>query len=309
MKLKNIFILVILINIILDAQSIQVDEQIKLKIDKFDQAYYPQFSKDDSKIIFSSSTYRGLYTYDIWNESSSVITDELGAGYNPLVMDNATILYRSFKLSNGKKYHSLKSFDLNTGNSKIFKSDKRSLKLPKQTNNNEVVLIENSEVKREKIDQVILRKASLPSKAVYVEDNNLILVENNEQKIINPLGKGVYVWESFSNDGTKILFSFGNKGTFVSDLEGNIILNIEDARYPKFSPNDKFISYMNDKDNGYNYISSDIFIYAIETGQTIKVTDTADKIEMFAEWSNDGSKLVYNTTEGEIYITELKIEN
>jgi Tol biopolymer transport system component len=183
------------------------------------------------------------------------------------------------------------------------------LKLPRQLNNSELFYVENSIVKKENIEKQSFLKNSKSSKAIYVEDNNLILVNYNQSKVLNPLGEGLYVWESFSNDGKKILFSYGNQGTFVCDLEGNILLNIKDARYPKFSPDGKYISYMNDKDNGYTYISSDIFVYFIDLDQSFKVTDTNDKIEMFAEWSNDGSRLVYNTTEGEIYITKLQFEN
>lgn len=309
MRFTKIFIILIILANLLMAQNVEVVETFELPIDIVEQAYYPQFSKDDTKIIFSSSGYKGLYTYDLVNDESSIITDSYGAGYNPLILDSETMVYRTFELTSGKKYHSLNSYDFKTGIISTVQKDKRMLKLPKQINNNELYYVENSIVQKENIDKQSLLKNSESSKAIYVEENNLILVDDNQSKLLNPLGDGVYVWESFSNDGNKILFSFGNQGTYVCDLEGNIILNIKDARYPKFSPDGKYISYMNDKDNGYNYISSDIFVYSIDLNQSFKVTNTEDKIEMFAEWSNDGSRLVYNTNDGEIYITKLQFEN
>ena len=309
MRFSKIFILLIIIANLLLAQKVKVVETVKVPIDIVEQSYYPQFSYDDTKIIFSSAGYKGLYTYEIENDGSSIITEAYGAGYNPLILDSEIIAYRTFELTSGKKYHSLNMYNFNTGIINIIQKDKRMLKLPRQLNNSELFYVENSIVKEENIEKQSLLKNLQSSKAIYVEENNLILVNDYQSKVLNPLGEGVYVWESFSNDGKKILFSYRNQGTFVCDLKGNILLNIKDARYPKFSPDGKYISYMNDKDNGYNYILSDIFVYSIDLDQSFKVTDTDDKIEMFAEWSNDGSRLVYNTTEGEIYITKLQFEN
>lgn len=309
MRLIKALIIFIFIANLLTAQKVKVVETTKVPIDIVEQTFYPQFNKDDTKIIFSSAGYKGLFVYQLETKESSIITEANGAGYNPLILNSETILYRTFDLVEGKKYHSLRLYDLKTGIENTIQKDKRLLKLPKQNINNELLIVENSVVKKENISKQLLLKNSEPNRAIYVEDNNLILVYGNETKILNPLGEGVYVWESFSSDGKKILFSFGNQGTFVCDLEGNILLNIKDARYPKFSPNGKYISYMNDKDNGYNYISSDILVYSIDLNESFEVTNTEDKIEMFAEWSNDGNRLVYNTTEGEIFITKLQFEN
>lgn len=309
MRLIKALIIFIFIANLLTAQKVKVVETTKVPIDIVEQTFYPQFNKDDTKIIFSSAGYKGLFVYQLETKESSIITEANGAGYNPLILNSETILYRTFDLVEGKKYHSLRLYDLKTGIENTIQKDKRLLKLPKQNINNELLIVENSVVKKENISEQLLLKNSEPNRAIYVEDNNLILVYGNETKILNPLGEGVYVWESFSSDGKKILFSFGNQGTFVCDLEGNILLNIKDARYPKFSPNGKYISYMNDKDNGYNYISSDILVYSIDLNESFEVTNTEDKIEMFAEWSNDGNRLVYNTTEGEIFITKLQFEN
>ena len=308
MRFTKIFILLIIIANLLLAQKVKVVETVKVPIDIVEQSYFPQFSYDDTKIIFSSAGYKGLYTYELENDGSSIITETYGAGYNPLILDSKTIAYRTFELTSGKKSHSLNMYDLKTGIINIIQKDKRMLKLPRQLSNSELFYVENSIMKKENLEKQSLLKNSQSSKVLYVEEYNLILVDDNQSKVLNPLGEGVYIWESFSRDGKKILFSYGNQGTFICDLEGNILLNIKDARYPKFSPDGKYISYMNDKDNGYNYISSDIFVYSIVLDQSFKVTDTDDKIEMFAEWSNDGSRLVYNTNDGEIYFTKLQFE-
>ncbi len=140
-------------------------------------------------------------------------------------------------------------------------------------------------------------------------NENLFIIQNDEIKNISPMGKGVYVWESFSSDGEKVLFTFGNQGSFVCDLDGNILLNINDAHYPKFSPDDKFILYMKDKDDGEKYISSDLFIYSIKEKKEYQITNTSNIIEMYAEWSHDQKSIVYNTLLGEIYLAKINIDD
>jgi len=291
MKIINVTAILLLINGFLFGQAVKVIETTKIPIEIINEAYYPHFSKDDTIIIFSSSNYKGLYTLDLNLNSSSIISDLNGAGYNPLILDNQTILYTTIKIINGKKYRSVKSFGLESGIKEILEADKRILKLPSQLPGNLSLLKTSS------------------TKAVYVEDNSLFLINGDETKELNPLGKGVYVWESFSNDGSRLLFSFGNRGAFICDLDGKIIANIEDAHYPKFSPDGKYVSFMKDKDDGYQYTSSDIYVYSIELVKSFPITKTNDKVEMFAEWSNDGKLLVYHTTAGEIYTTTLKCEN
>jgi hypothetical protein len=173
---------------------------------------------------------------------------------------------------------------------------------------NDFVYIQDEKSNLIEYNSVKLSKAA-PTKALYVENNNLILIENNKSRILNPLGKGVYVWESLSKNENKILFTFGNQGTFICDLEGNILNHIDAAHFPRFSPNGKFVSYMIDKDNGHSYVESDLYIYSISEDRSHKITDTKERIEMYAEWSPGGNRLIYHDTNGKLYITSLEFEN
>lgn len=295
-----------MITSMISSQSISVSSIKKIELKSTSMGSFPKFSSDDSKLIITSANYSGLFSYNLKNEELSIITESNGAGYNPII-DNDIVIFRTFDIKNGKKYHSINSFDLKTKRSEILEADKRSLKLPSQTLNRDLYILNNFETQKLLFQTNSVAKSNVDSKAIFVEDNNLYLVDDKTKKILNPLGSGVYVWESFSKDGSKIVFSFGNKGTFVCDLEGTILHSIENAHYPKFSPDGKFISYMIDEDDGYNYTSSDIFVYSLENQLSFEITTTTDKIEMFAEWSNDGNKLVYNTTDGEVFISTIQI--
>ena len=292
------------------SQSVKVLEN-KLLTDKTTEQYFhPHFNGDDTKVLVTKSNYKGIYSLELKDGNIRTITDELGAGYKPLIIsDGKTILYRPFTIKSGKKYNSIKSIDIDKKNAKVIENEQRNLAIPNQLNAANMIYLSNKKVKKIDLPTQKLAKTVKENKAVYVENNALFLIDNNEVTELSPLGKGVYVWASLSPDGEKIVFTYGTKGSFVCDLNGNILFNIKDAHYPKFSPNGKYISYMIDEDNGYNYTASDLYIYSIDEQKSYLLTDTRDKIEMFADWSHDGTKIVYNTTEGEVYLMKLDIKN
>lgn len=307
-NVKIILITVFIFNGIL-AQSVKVIESSKIEMNNGAEAFYPFFSNDDSKIFFSKNNYKGLYSVELNSKKTSVISESFGAGYNPLLLADEAILYRTHKIVHGRKYQSILSHDLKYGTENILEKDIRELQLPNQEVSSNPVVLKNRSPEEMKLKYPGLSKLGGNKKAIYAEDNDLKLVQENQVRTINPLGKGVYVWESFSLDGKMILFTYGNRGSFICDIDGNILDNITEAHFPRFSPNGKFVSYMVDKDNGTDYISSDIFVYSLEMKKSFAITKTDNQIEMYPNWSNDGQKLVYHTNDGKIFISTLQFEN
>lgn len=290
------------------AQEVKVSNTFEISTEIVSKALFPKFSADDKKVIFSSDNYKGLYKYDLVTKTSSVITEEDGAGYNPLVLDDETILYRTTNYKKGRKFHSLFSKDIKTNNETELVREERNLRLPNQHLGSNVLyrIDDRTEAHSFSSDKLLKGQAT---KAVYSENGELRLIEDDRTTILNPLGKGVYVWESMSPDGNMVMFTLGAKGTYICDLEGNILDRIAEAHYPRFSPNGKYISYMVDTDDGHNYLSSDIYVYSLSSKESYQITNTDDQIEMFAEWSNESNQLVYHTLEGKIIISTLEFEN
>ncbi len=80
------------------AQSVKVVESSKIDINNSAEAFYPFFSDDDSKIFYSKSNYNGLYSIELSSKNTSVISESYGAGYNPLLLGDEEIIYRSHKI-------------------------------------------------------------------------------------------------------------------------------------------------------------------------------------------------------------------
>ncbi|MFZ1290418.1 MAG: hypothetical protein WAR79_10015 [Melioribacteraceae bacterium] len=306
--IKKITLFIFAFNILFFAQKIKITETQKIEIDQTSASFYPQFSKTDENIIFTTENYNGLYSHNLKTSQTKIISNENGVGYKPLIIDDENFVLRNFKIENGRKVHSVFMKNIFSDKVEIIEADKRNISIPNQIIGSNYFVVENSIVNK-KLTSNKLQKSNQFAKAIYSQNENLFIIQNDEIKNISPMGKGVYVWESFSSDGEKVLFTFGNQGSFVCDLDGNILLNINDAHYPKFSPDDKIILFMKDKDDGEKYISSDLFIYSIEEKKEYQITNTSNIIEMYAEWSHDQKSIVYNTFLGEIYLAKINIDD
>lgn len=302
---KKIIVLLFIVCSISYSQKIKLTEITKLELV---QSYYPQFNNNNDKIIYTSSNYNGLSSYNLKNNETVLISSENGAGYKPIILEDNKFILRNFNIVDGRKNFTVYFKDFNSNKIEVIQKDKRDLFIPSQFVNTNLIYLDESRIQIKELPIKNLSKSNTISRAVYSKNDNLFLIEKDQNINISPLGKGVYVWESISKDGERILFSFGNKGTFITDKEGQILLNIPEAHYPKFSPDEQFILYMKDKDDGYKYISSDLFIYSLKENKEYKLTETNDKIEMYADWSNDQTKIVFNTDKGEIFIANIKLE-
>jgi len=143
---------------------------------------------------------------------------------------------------------------------------------------------------------------------IYIENRKIVLIKDGEKNLLEPFGKGIYIWPSLSPDGTKLLFTKGGKGTYISDLQGNILQEIGYANAPKWSTDGNWLVYMKDHDDGTDFTASDIFVYSVKDKKEYRITATDDRIEMYPSWNEEMTKIVFETTIGIIYIAEIEIK-
>lgn len=255
------------------AQSVKVIKNEKLISGDVERLYFPRFSPDGQNLLLTKNNYKGLWIYNIPQKQLTKINDYYGSGFNSSInLENGKINFFKDEFVNNKRESLLKIFDLNLG----------------------------SEVNDSLITNVQLK--------VYSENSQIIINHRRVRKAIKPLGEGNYIWVSLSPKGDKILFTLAGKGTYICDLNGRIQSELGYANAPKWSPDGKWIVFMNDKDDGLNYISSDIFVASADGKLKFNITDSISEIEMYPEWSNDGNKIVYNNLSGEIFVAELEFQ-
>ncbi len=269
----------------------------------------PQFSPDGSKILFSEAGYKGLWLYDLKSQTTVQINDLQGAGYEPVFSpDGQKIYFRTDNYVNYKRYSSLAVQTIADKQIDYLAKDVRRLSPPTMIDKQTVVFRQDKNLNA--INTANKEKTLAKSVAEtygYTEEQKIILVNKGVHRELTPAGKGNYIWLSLSPDKTKMLFTVAGGGTFISDLDGNILVKLGKANAPKWSPDGRWILYMIDEDDGHTYTASDIWVVTSDGSKKIRLTDTANDIEMYPNWSPAMDKVVYETFGGKIAYLNIKI--
>lgn len=301
---SKITILLLLASVICFGQKITVKKL--QKAGGLDMALYnPLVSPNGSKLLLTAGKNSGLYLYDIKTQNTTQITSKTGAGHQPQFNENGTqIIFRSDDYSQKMRQSSINVYDLKTQKTKVIVENKRGIS-PAVVASNEFVFTENGEINVYGFKSLQKKRSEKTSEPVIFNTNaKITLVTNGMTKTIAPLGEVDYIWPSLSPDKSMILFTVPGKGTFVADLDGNIISELGYANAPRWSGNGKWIVYMVDEDDGHRITSSDIYVCKPDGSAKQKLTEGLNA--MYPCWSKTNDKIVFNTIEGDIYIAEVE---
>ena len=287
------------------SQNISVKEIITLT-NKDQGSYFHPIISPDSKVFFTSRNYTGLYYLNNQNNIQS-ITDEPGAGYEPAFSkDGNYVYYRPYRYQGMRKVSSLVKKSIVDQSGEILLKDQRDFTSPRLLKNGSVVVNKNKEI------FFLDKKADIQNQneaVAFIENSMIALFENGQKRILSPLGDGHYLWPSVSADGSKLLFTKAGAGTFISDLQGNILTELGKANAPKWSPDSKWIVYMYDVDDGHQLLESEIWVAAADGSLKQQITDSPDKKEIYPSWTNKVSEILFSDDRGIIYKAVLDIKN
>ncbi len=296
------------------AQTINVVER-QVIAQKTNQTKYafPIFSPGGEKVLFTATGYKGLWVYDKNTDETVQLNDLRGAGYQPVFSkDGESVFFRHDNYIKRRKFSTISSQSLKTKKISTIVENERHLSTPKPIANNIVAYKNNTrEINVELSDDhriCLLEKPATKGLNAFSENGNLYIDNNGKKEIFNPLGDGKYIWGSLSPDKSKVLFRFIGKGTYVTDLNKNIIFQTKSGNYPQWSADGKWIVYMNDEDDGHRVTSSDLITVHLETKKSLNLTQTKDKIELYPQWSPVNNEIIYHTASGNIELLKLEIQ-
>ena len=264
----------------LSSQTIKIEKSYRL-FDNNQKGFYPALNAKGNLLVYTTENYQGLHIYDFSDKSALKVSDEQGAGFQPVFSEDGKIFYKNTVYRSQMKYEGLKSYDL-----------------------------QKKTVKEELEPQRNLRSVTPqpPKGGVFVwsDGRNLNIHRDKKTEVLNPVeNANGYIWASLSPDGQMILFNAVAVGTYVSDLKGNIITSLGYLNAPAWYDNE-FVVGMQDKDDGYNVTESKIIMKNL-AGNITKQLSEPGQIAMFPTASSAAGKVAYNTIEGDIYVLELEI--
>lgn len=266
----------------------------------------PQFSPDGEQILFTQFGFKGLWLYDLSANSIMQINDYPGAGYRPVfTADGKQLIFRVDEYIKMRKYSTLAIQTIGDKQIEYLSEKTRFLTPALALNGNRLAAVADKDLRIYNIDKKeSVQSTGLPEPVVYIEDQKIALIQDNQKKLLAPLGEGNYIWPSLSPDKTRLLFTFAGRGTFVADLAGNVLAELGIARAPEWSPDGNWVVCMIDEDDGHVITASDIWAVSADGKTRIQLTATKDVKEMNPAWSPSMDKIAFDTVDGRIgYLT------
>ena len=275
--MKKVYLfLALAIPMMASAQLLEV-ENIE-RVAKVADAKVAAFSPTGDYLLLTNTSNQGLQRMDLATQKVTRITSADGAGYNvKIAQDGKQIVYREVTLDVAKsRVSNIVRHSFDGGQRKMVAKGQHSL---------EAMTVE----------------AERPS--FSVKDRQLMMTVNGETTVFSPNGQQYsYHWASLSPNGKKVSYYISAVGCFVCDIDGK---NIQFIGHNCLAPvwyNDNIIVGCDAKDNGEVVLESVIVAYSLDGKK--QVLTNGEQIAVFPQAAN--GKIAYSTSEGEIYIMNVK---
>ncbi len=275
------------------------------------EAYYPQFSADDEKLYFTSSHFQGIWEHDLRTSTTRMLNNDPGAGYNfQISSDGLFLIYRSDNFDQPRRRSAIMAMNLQNNTRQVLQPLHTELSPPCLTEAGNLWFTVSSRLTGLTMATNRLEKiTSSDDPVVFIENQKMALYVDSGKKMLDPIPGGSYYWQSISPDHNRILFTEARRGTFISDLDGTILVSLGKANAPQWSPDGRWICYMDDYDNGLFFTASDIHVVSADGKTRYAVTGTENKIEMYPSFAKTSTcKIVHTTDAGNVTIVEFHTE-
>ena len=236
------------------------------------------FSPNGDYLLLTNTSHQGLQSMDLASQTLTTISRAEGAGYNVQVsQDGKQVVYREVTLDAKKNRMST-----------VVRHD---------------MAARQGQVVAKKQQHLAAMVADAERPSFSVKDRQLMMTVNGETKVFSPNGQQYsYHWASLSPNGKKVAYYISAVGCFVCDIDGS---NIQFIGHNCLAPvwyNDNILVGCDTKDNGEVVLESVIVAYSLD-GKKQVLTD-GEQIAVFPKAAN--GKIAYSTSEGEIYIMNVK---
>jgi Tol biopolymer transport system component len=276
----------------------------------------PVWSPDGSKIALTQSNHRGLWIVDPDGDNLRRISDEPSAGYGfEWSSDSGALLTRVAKFEGRYRYNAVKIFDLVSGSEERITPYMTFMPgLPHWTDGDRSIFyFQRGELKIIPSKRVTdpLRKADgvEPGESdqtiVFLHQGKIAVGNSATEKyeVFEPLEGSRTINVVLSPDKRRIAFEVVGGNCFVMGTDGRDLVDLGRMHRPQWDPSSRYLVSMVTTDDGYRYVTSDLYCVRMDGSERIRLTKTSDILEMNPNWSPDGGAIVYDRLKtGGIYI-------
>lgn len=276
--------------------TITSSERLPLPADRHWSA--PRFSPDGASVFLTTSGYRGIWQFRPETGALRQITDEPGAGYGfSISPDGNRLAYRRTTLGANVFDRTQEIIDVDLVSlERVPVARARDLSAPVYQTNR--ILYQEMEA-----NDPAIAGSTTPAIPVLlgVDRTKIVLLINGAKQRFDPYGNGSYIWPALSPDGTKLVAYEMSRGTFVCDLRGNVTAEFGRRNGPVWMRSGKWIVYMDDRDDGQSFTSSDLYCVSVDGTTTVRLTSTP-AIELEPDCSPTDNLILCSTVDGKIHM-------
>lgn len=271
--------------------------------------YHPQFSPQGDYLLFTTISYKGLAQYDLNTKTSKVLTNADNAGYEAQVSDGGkVVVFRDVQYIDNRRFTSIKSIEVETGNVTLIDEPSRE---------KYAFRFQAGQIKVAKQKQMLTKRLVTDIRNVEIsyiaaiEDMDLVLYTNNKRQVINPNGKGSYIWPSISPDQKNIVYTctVGEQyGTYVYNIETGKVTSLGYIGAPQWLGNNYIVGMLDLWDDGYKYTRSPLVSINIHDTSIRQVHEVpGHEVILYPAASINADAIAFEA-DGAIYLMKVEVK-
>lgn len=260
-------------------------------------------SGDGTTVIIGDVSTSAILGLDLATGMTKKVTDNGSMLDLRVSADGQKVVYRQRTVKNNLTGTGLKATDMTTGKTVEVAKPSRNFNGFRLADNGVVTAatIEGTKA-RTKVKSLDGAK-TVSTPVVGINRGHLVVTVDGRQTIIDPQGKGSYLWPSLSPDGKKIVYYKAQAGCFVCNLDGSNPIELGYIHAPKWYNNEVIIG-MQDIDNG-TYITESAVVAAKIGGEMQKLTDNS-VVALYPSGTPQAGKIVFTDPMGKLYLITLE---
>lgn len=277
---------------------------------------HPVFSPDGSKIAFTTSNYQGLWIINVDGSGAREISSEPAAGFGfEWASDSRAIVSRVAKFEQKYRFNAVKVFDLETGGSRFITNFRTLMPgLPHWGARDEIIYMYGRgklEVYESGRKAATLQKSAGPTISAFLKDDQIAIgnAAARDYRTFEPIKGERCINLVMSPDRSRVAFEIMGGNMFVMNVDGSGLKDLGPGHRPQWSPDSQHLVYMVTRDDGYRFLSSDLYTIKIDGAEKTRLVFPENKLELNPSWSPDGKRIAFDVLdEGAIYVVDLTIE-
>lgn len=255
----------------------------------------PVIAADGSFVV--SAAAKGLKKIDLATGASEIIAKGSNVSRVAISPDGKTVAFAQTTYDKNRlSYKSLETVNVETGKVQTVVKPTRNLADGVALTDAKIVARNNGKMATKSLSKV----AAAERPVVATEYGHLTV----NGKVLDPQGKGSYLWPSLSPDGTQIVYWLVYRGCFVCNLDGSNARPIGGLRAAVWAGNDAIIGVQSTTNADMEPETSALVAVDLKTGENQVLTPATVKAQ-YPSVNADATRVAFTDPEGSLYILNL----